>query len=573
MQYKLIENSLNDTSNILKTILLNRGVENPQEYLKLNESCVQDYNDLNNIQEAVQCFLKHYQARNKIIVLPDCDPDGYTSSAMLYLYIKALDKDYPIDFVMHEKNKSHGLSDADFEIPEDAKLFIVADAATNDIDECNKLIDNGIDIIILDHHDQEPSDKKSKAIIVNNQMSEEYKNKSLCGAGVVYRFCEALDEELWENEAQNLLSLCALGLVSDIMDLRSHESRYLVDKGLRNINNNMLQALLDGQSYSTKGIVNIHNISWYITPILNALIRIGSLEERTLMFRAFVDDYEEFDYKKRDGTIIKESIYDRVVRFCKNAKSRQDKARDKIFEQLLSKVDLNDKVCIVEVNDVDMSGIVGLSAMKLSDSIQRPCIVVNRMQNDEGEDVLSGSCRNFNNSPVEDLKEVINSTGQFIFCQGHANAAGVSLYADNLLAAKKSLNEYLKDIVYDSSYQCDFIVDIDDLSIGFIQDIDALSWLWCTGIKEAVVAIENVQVSRKDIHIQGKNYDSITFTINGIKFVQFKLKDGDPIYDFVSEWNGNDDDMITLNIIGECSINDYKNILTPQITIKDCEIL
>ena len=573
MQYKLIENSLNDTNNIVKTILLNRGIENPQEYLKLNDSCVQGYDDLDNMQEAVQCFLKHYQERNKIIVLPDCDPDGYTSSAMLYLYIKALDKDYPIDFIMHEKNKSHGLSDADFEIPSDAKLFIVADAATNDIDECNKLIDDGMDIIILDHHDQEPSDKKSKAIIVNNQTSEQYKNKNLCGAGVVYRFCEALDEELWENEAPNLLSLCALGLISDIMDLRSLESRYLVDVGLKNINNNMFQAFLDGQSYSTKGIVNIHNISWYITPIINALIRIGSLEDRTLMFRAFIDDYEEFDYKKRDGTIVKESIYERVVRLCKNAKSRQDKARDKIFEQLLSKVDLDDKVCIVEVDDVDMAGIVGLSAMKLSDSIQRPCIVVNRMKNDEGEEVLNGSCRNFNNSPVEDLKEVINSTGQFIFCQGHANAAGVSLYADNLVEAKKSLNECLKDIVYDPSYRCDFIIDIDDLSISFIQDIDALSWLWCTGIKEAVIAIENVQVSRKDIHIQGKNFDSITFTINNIKFVQFKLKDGDPIYDFVNEWNGNDDDVITLNIIGECSINDYKNILTPQITIQDCEIL
>ena len=152
-------------------------------------------------------------------------------------------------------------------------MFIVADAATNDIDECNKLIDSGIDVIILDHHEQELSDKKSQAIIVNNQISWKYKNKNLCGAGVVYRFCEALDEELWENEAPNLLSLCALGLVSDIMDLRSTESRYLVDKGLNNINNNMFQALLDGQSYSTNGVVNIHNISWYITPILNTSLQ------------------------------------------------------------------------------------------------------------------------------------------------------------------------------------------------------------------------------------------------------------------------------------------------------------
>lgn len=574
MQYKLIENSLNDTSNILKTILLNRGVENPQKYLNLDESVLCDWHDLDNIEAAIKCFDYNFCNRHEIGVLVDSDPDGYCSASMIYKYIKEMDETYPVHYFIQEKNKAHGLCSFDLDTLRGLDLLIIPDAGTNDTKEIKELMcEYEISVIILDHHMQEEVGKDNPAIIVNNQLSDNYINKDFCGAGVTWEFLRALDDYYWNSYSDNYLDLVSLANISDVMSMLSEPTRYLVDNGLKNINSKLFQTLLEAQSYSTKGIVSIHNIAWYISPILNSSIRIGSYEERTLLFRAFIDDYEEFDYKKRDGTIIKENIYERVTRLCKNAKSRQDKARDKIFEQLLGKVNLDDKVCIVEVENDDVTGIVGLSAMKLADTIKRPCVVVKRMIDDNGDEVLSGSGRNFDHSPIESLRDVLNESGHFIFNTGHNNAFGSSLYACNLEDARNTLNEELKDITYDPSYMCDFIIDIDDLSISFIQDIDALSWLWCTGIKEAVVAIENVQVSRKDIHIQGKNYDSIAFTINGIKFVRFKLKDGDPIYDFVSEWNGNDDDMISLNIIGECSINDYKNILTPQITIKDCEVI
>ena len=74
MQYKLFKNSLNDKDNVIETVLLNRGIENPQEYLNLNESCTNDYNNLNNINEAVECFEKHFERRDDIAVLVDCDP-------------------------------------------------------------------------------------------------------------------------------------------------------------------------------------------------------------------------------------------------------------------------------------------------------------------------------------------------------------------------------------------------------------------------------------------------------------------------------------------------------------------
>ncbi len=74
MQYKLFENSLNDKSQIIKTVLINRGIQNPQEYLNLSDDCINDYNDLDNIDEAVECFVSHFERGDEVGILVDTDP-------------------------------------------------------------------------------------------------------------------------------------------------------------------------------------------------------------------------------------------------------------------------------------------------------------------------------------------------------------------------------------------------------------------------------------------------------------------------------------------------------------------
>ncbi len=150
----------------------------------MSEDVIIDYKRLENIDLAVNLFMKHYESKNKIYVLVDEDPDGYCSASMMYLYIKRLDEEYPVDYILHKKAKSHVLSE-DVVVPKDAKLLIIPDASTNDIDECKKLKDSGVDVLILDHHESEK--ENPSAVIVNNQMSKDYPNKDLCGAGIVYK--------------------------------------------------------------------------------------------------------------------------------------------------------------------------------------------------------------------------------------------------------------------------------------------------------------------------------------------------------------------------------------------------
>lgn len=568
MRYKLIEGSLNNTYNVFETVLLNRGISEPHKYRALTDECVEDYNNLNNIHEAIECFKKHLDSNDNISILVDCDPDGYTSAAMIYLYIKKEYPNCPVSYIIHHNNKAHGLSrmdNGDITIPEGTKLLIVPDAGTNDTEQCNQLIDNGVDVIILDHHEMEEVGKNNKAIVVNNQVSENYTNKDFSGAGIVYEFLRALDDLNWTMHSNDCLDLVALAQVSDVMDLRSFPTRYYVNQGFKQVKNKMFKALVDAQDYSMKGKVNPTSVAWYVTPILNAMIRIGSYEERELLFKAFVEDYEEFDYKKRTGEVIKENIYDRVARLAKNTKSRQDKLRDKLYTSLMGMVDYDDKVAIIIANDSD-PGIIGLSAIKLSSDIKRPVVVLR----DIGNGMLGGSLRNYDNSPIEDLKELLNQTGLFK-SMGHANAAGAEIAKKDLQTAKDMLNEQLKDVVYDNSYLCDFVLGFDELDIAFVKEIDNYDWVWCTGIKEPIVAVTDICVARKDIHLQGKNYDSVAFEHDGVKYVMFKMAEDNELLRFVSDL-GDDADCIIFDAVVTCSINAYEGILQPQCVIKDINV-
>lgn len=578
MKYKLYDNSDNNTSNVIKEVLKNRGIEDYNKYLNLDDSVVIPYDKLDNINSAVELFMNHFNKKNKIEILVDEDPDGFCSAAMMYLYIKQMDNKYPVNYILHTRAKSHGLDD-DITVSEDTKLLIIPDAGTNDTLQCKELVGRGIDILILDHHESE--EDNPHALIVNNQMSVDYLNKDFCGAGIVYKFLQALDTETWNEFADDYLDLCALANISDVMDMRSFETRYITNIGLLNIKNKCLQALIKAQDYSMNGKVNIHNIQWYITPVLNGMIRIGSNDEKELLFRAFIEQDEYFEYKKRatkdkPAETIQESIYDRAARLCKNAKSRQDKMKEKgvkAISEIVDELPNDDKVIMVDVTEVLDSGLTGVVAIKIAEQYNKPCILLKKHFDKKTKTtVFGGSARNIDYSPIDSFKDIINSTG-IINGKGHANAFGiVDLPIDDKKKAIDEINTILKDTEYDSTYRVDFILDINHVTIPLILKLSEFEDIICQGIDEPMVAIENISLTRDCFEVFGKNEDTISFMMNDIKYIQFKCKEGNQLYDFLQNaWD--DNDSITFNIVGKPSINEYNGIRTPQIIIEDVAVI
>ena len=574
MNYRLIKNSLNDIDNPKQTILLNRGIENWKQYLNLNEDCIHDFNLLKNIDKAVSCFIKHIENKSRIHIIVDSDVDGYTSASMVYRYIKQLGKDINVTYSLHTK-KQHGISE-DIEIPKDCELLIIPDAGSNDIEQCKELTEKGIDIIILDHH---ICDKQNDfAIVVNNQMCD-YPNKNFCGAGIVYKFLKAIDEELWEDYADKMLDIVALGNISDVMDMRECETRYYVDLGLSKIRSKLFKALIEKQSYSMNGVVNITSVQFYITPILNSMIRVGSAEDKDLLFRAFVETDEVFKYKKRGETEESdEDIYTRAARLCYNAKNRQgkdvQKGVDAIDELIQEKEIYKDKVMFINVSDILGETLTGLVAIKIAEKYNRPCLLLRRQKvREDGSLYYGGSCRNFDNSPIDSLKDFLDSTGTFEFVQGHDNAAGISIPRENVAKSIKLCNERLADIDFQKCFNVDFDINASDLSVGFIKAIDEMKDIFGQGIKEPLVHIKNIPIWSENFFVMGKNSNSWkVINDEGYAFVKFNVDvDKDEVLQI---YNSNLDreeeySLGNIDVVGTVSINNYNNILTPQIIIKD----
>lgn len=565
---------MNDIDNPKQTILLNRGIENWKQYLNLNEDCTHDFNLLDNIDKAVSCFINHIEKKSRIHIIVDSDVDGYTSASMVYRYIKHLGEDINVTYSLHTK-KQHGISE-DVEIPNDCELLIVPDAGSNDIEQCKELTGKGIDVIILDHH---ICDKQNDfAIVVNNQMCN-YPNKNFCGAGIVYKFIKAVDEELWEDYADKMLDIVALGNISDVMDMRECETRYYVDLGLTKIRSKLFKALIEKQSYSMNSVVNITSVQFYVTPILNAIIRVGSAEDKDLLFRAFIETDEVFKYKKRGETEESdEDIYTRAARLCYNAKNRQgkdvQKGVDAIDEVIKEKEIYKDKVMFINVSDILGETLTGLVAIKIAEKYNRPCLLLRRQKaREDGSLYYGGSCRNFDNSPIESLKDFLDSTGTFEFVQGHDNAAGISIPRENVAKSIEMCNERLSDIDFQKCFNVDFDINASDLSVGFIKAIDEMKDIFGQGIKEPLVHIRNIPIWSESFFIMGKNSNSWkVINDEGYAFVKFNVDvDKDEVLQI---YNSNLDreeeySLGSIDVVGTVSINNYNNILTPQIIIKD----
>lgn len=576
MNYRLINNSLNDIENPKQTILLNRGIENWEQYLNLNENCTYDFDLLKNIDKAVSCFIKHIENKSRIHIIVDSDVDGYTSASMVYRYIKQLGEDINVTYSLHTK-KQHGISE-DIEIPKDCELLVVPDAGSNDIEQCKELTEKGMDVIILDHH---ICDKQNDfAIVVNNQMCD-YPNKNFCGAGIVYKFLKAVDEELWEDYADKMLDIVALGNISDVMDMRECETRYYVDLGLSKIRSKLFKALIEKQSYSMSGIVNITSVQFYVTPILNSMIRVGSAEDKDLLFRAFVETDEVFKYKKRGKTEESdEDIYTRAARLCYNAKNRQSKivqkGVDAIDELVQEKEIYKDKVMFINVSDILSETLTGLIAIKIAEKYNRPCLLLRRQKvREDGSLYYGGSCRNFDNSPIESLKDFLDSTGTFEYVQGHDNAAGISIQRENVTKSIELCNERLTDVDFQKCFNVDFDMDCGDLSVAFIKTINEMKDIFGQGIKEPLIHIKNIIVYSEDTNIMGKNLNSWKIIVgDGYAFVNFNVDvNTDSLllkYKALTDEDVENGVILgVMDVVGTVSINNYNGILTPQIIIKD----
>ena len=569
MKYKLINKEIK--SNYLKEFLAERGVTDIEGFLNPNSSFLQEPEGLANIEEAAFKLLSYVQGKSKILVVVDADVDGFTSSAIIYQYIKKLDADADIDFILHE-HKGHGLSDLINDILDDKKgydLIIIPDAGSNDYPYIEMLGKIKTFVIILDHHILNDNTLISdNCIIVNNQISPNYRNKDLTGAGVTWQFCRMLDKMTTFNYANDFIDLAALGIISDMGSILSLENRYIIEEGLKNIKNFFFESACQKQDYSMGGKKNYVSVAFYITPLLNSLIRVGSQPEKERLFLAMVDGHQLVPCNKRGAKGTFEKVAIESLRECTNTKSKQDKITTNAMEQLNVKIFnnnlLDNKVLFVELEDEDdfPQEVNGLVAMKLSAHHKHPTLL-GRL-NSEGD--IKGSIRGLNNSDMGSFRDMLLGSGLFEYVSGHDGAAGFSIPKKNIDKLMEYSNSILADINFNEDYyDVNFVRFAADKDIAdIILDLGSRPDIWGQNNKEPYIYVSDINLKKSDIQIIGARKDTVKFEKFGVVYIKFFAKD------LIAELENYDE--IKMEVVGKANLNEWAGRVTPQIMIENYEI-
>ncbi len=577
MKYRLIENSINDINHFVKTVLTNRGINNIEEFMKSNKEDLEQnsFSDLNNIDKGVDVLFKHIEANDMISLVVDPDVDGICSSAALYNYLENMIVEEGLpkinwDIVTHS-GKGHGLSD-DIKINSDTKLIITPDGGSNDFKRHKEWKDKGVDILVIDHHivDKESED----AIVINNQTSNNYKNKSFSGVGIVYRFLQAIDDKLFSFNADNYLDLVALGNISDIMDTSDYETRYFIQQGIlqENLKNPFLRILVkktgvDVGSDLERYIYPI-DVSFKIAPLVNALLRLGTVEEKEKLFTCFISLEEELSTRKG---ICKETI-----NTMQNYKESQDEEKQKLLEDIsniITEEDLRCPVLVLDVTElVSNPEIIGLTAMNLASKYKRPVILGSQKDKDKAN--ITGSVRLNNGFPDQEFKETCLNSGLFGFAQGHNAAFGFAYNKEN----KQKLQEYFRkiygDTVLDNEHIVDFIIpSVDKICGSDFFLIQTYKNLWGKSVEEPIFAIEGIPFYPMSLDKLGKKEDTVKYTYSRIEFMFFRCSSEDLILKMANGLEYDPTKQYAINVVGKLGISTFAGKTKNQMIVDDYEIV
>ena len=572
MEYQLIAPRipLKEVMTAVEQVLANRGIapENVEHYLNTTDEDILSPMLIMNVEEGVKVLIKHIAQGDKVLIQIDSDCDGYTSAAALINYLNRLFPGFVQSNVYYRihTGKQHGILLET--VPDDVKLVIAPDSSSNDYEVHEQLRQKGVDVLVIDHH--EADQISENAIIINNQLCD-YPTKSLSGVGMVYKFCSYMDELLNVDYADDYLDLVALGMVADMMDLRDFETRHLITRGLENIRNPYFKGMVDKQSFSLKGDITPIGVAFYIAPYVNATIRMGTQEEKLMLFESMLDyrGYELVPSTKRGCKGQQETRVEQACRNCTNIKNRQTKARDAALENIeriiKEKNLLDNKILAIKLESFAADrNLTGLIANQLMAKYQRPVLLLNKT-----EDGWEGSGRGYDKSKFDNLREFLKESELVMYAEGHANALGVGITDDNFKTFVEYSNRELAEFDFTPCYKVDFIFSGADFRGKDIVEIAELKSLWGQGVDEPFVAIERINVYAGNVVLMSPDKSpTLKITLsNGTSLIKFKSSQEE--YEKLRSETG----CITINVVGKCERNVWNGTVTPQIIIEDYEIV
>ncbi len=431
---------------ILKRIYINRGITDPAQ-LETSARGLHSYQKLGGIEQAVELLFQAIKEQKRIIVVGDFDADGATSSALSVLALRMLGS-HNVDYLVPNRfEDGYGLSPevVDQALELGAEMIMTVDNGVSSIEGVRYAKENGITVLVTDHHLPGQVLPDVDAMVNPNLESCHFPSKALAGVGVAFYLMMALcvhmrkhnwfaEQGMQEPKLMELIDLVALGTVADVVPL-DENNRILVHQGLQRIRAGKarpgIQALIEVAKRDARRLV-ASDFGFALGPRINAAGRLDDMSfgVELLMcnnIHAARRMASELDGLNQTRKEIEEGMKQEAMACCERLQFGE--GSELPYGLALFQRDWH-------------QGVIGILASRIKEKFHRPVIAFA----DGGEGTIKGSCRSIPGLHMRDALDFIDTQnpGLIIKFGGHAMAAGLTIKEQDFERFSRLFDEVVK---------------------------------------------------------------------------------------------------------------------------------
>ena len=436
-------------------LAMKRGFCDPDSLGRYLQPRLQDLSDpflMPGMEAAVERVLRAADAGENVVIYGDYDVDGVTSLAFLHKILNAFGIN-PATFLPHRVDQGYGLTMAGIDrILEDfdprPTLLIAGDCGTNSKAEADRLREEGIDLVILDHHEAGELGSAECVALVNPKLGDDF--HYLCTGGVVFKLAHALlkTRPLPDFDLRECLDLVALATVADIVPLVD-ENRIFVRRGLAQLERTSNLGLRALKSIAgVQSPIRSYDIGFKIGPRINAAGRLNSAQDSLDLLLAddpltARDCAQQLEQRNRDRQKLEQDTRDRAEAMVAGLPPGEREA------------------AIVAGGDGWHPGVVGIVASRVCRQYHRPTFIVGFDKNGLGK----GSGRSV---PGVSLVEALDACRDLLVTGGgHDMAAGISIRKENFDKFRRRFHDHIAQAVAAANE----VVDADGKSKDLLEAV------------------------------------------------------------------------------------------------------
>ncbi|MBN6071277.1 single-stranded-DNA-specific exonuclease RecJ [Aggregatibacter actinomycetemcomitans] len=521
-------------------------------------------NLMSGLDAAVELLLETHEKQQKIVIVGDFDADGATSTALSVLALRQLGFANVAYLVPNRFEQGYGLSIAVAQeaLALDVELLITVDNGVSSHEGVAFLKDQGVNVIVTDHHLPPESLPSADAIINPNLAHCGFPSKNLAGVGVAFYLMLALRakfRELGMFDAKNqpnfteLLDLVALGTVSDVVPL-DQNNRILVYQGLARIKAQRcrcgIRALAEVAKRDLAGF-SASDLGFSIAPRLNAAGRLDNMSIGVELLLA--EDMEnartlalELDGLNQARKEIEQGMKLEALKICQNLTALENQLPHSI---VLYQADWH-------------QGVLGIVASRIKDQFHRPVIAF--AQDHDG--ILKGSARSIPGLHIRDALERVYSQHPDLILKfgGHAMAAGLSISENYFADFQRIFNETVSELLAQEQLQGSIWTDgelsVNELNLNTAERLKSAG-PWGQAFPEPLFdgefkILQQRLVGEKHLKMMvepklgGPLMDAIAFNVDTRYYPDLSIKTAKLVYKLdINEFRGNRDIQLLIDYI------------------------